>query len=154
MASPTPAVIHALRCTAVELNRRLDYQWGHMGSCNCGFLAQQVSHLQKNEIHTYAMQRCGDWNEQLNDYCPASGYAMDDLITSLVDFGFDIDDLKHLERLSDQKVLRMIPQDAQPLKHNVKTDVVRYLNAWANALETTLLEKITLPIHESAQMEV
>jgi hypothetical protein len=154
MASPTPSVIHALRCTAVELNRRSDYQWGHMGSCNCGFLAQQVSHLRKNEIHTYAMQRYGDWNEQLNDYCPTSGYAMDDLITRLIDFGFDIDDLKHLEWLSDRNVLRMIPNGAQHLKCNVKTDVVRYLNAWANVLEATLLEKITLPIHESVQMEV
>ena len=69
----TPSVIQLLRSTAQELEVCSDYQWGHMGSCNCGFLARNITPLPKNEIHSFAMQRPGDWSEQLNDYCPGSG---------------------------------------------------------------------------------
>jgi hypothetical protein len=34
-----------------------------MGACNCGFLAQEITHLRKAEIHSRAMQSTGDWNE-------------------------------------------------------------------------------------------
>jgi len=154
MAKATTHVIHALRCTAKELSQRVDYQWGHMGLCNCGFLAQQITHLQKNEIHQYAMQRCGDWQEQLNDYCSSSGLAMDHLITALLDYGFDIDDLKHLERLSDRKVLAVFGHNKANLRFNVRTDVVRYLNAWADLLECQLLEEVRLPEFESFPVEI
>jgi len=154
MAKHTLHVIQALRSTASELINRSDYQWGHMGSCNCGFLAQQITRYRKNEIHAYAMQRCGDWSEQLNDYCPTSGLAMDDLITKMVAFGFSTDDLKHLERLSDRQVLSAIPREEQNLTHNVKDDVVRYLSVWADLLETRLIEDIQLPSMEPALAEV
>ncbi|MEO7992140.1 MAG: hypothetical protein ABI663_21490 [Chryseolinea sp.] len=99
-----------------------------MGLCNCGFLAQEITNLRKEEIHTRAMQQHGDWSEQLNDYCPASGLPMDDLISEMIAFGFDSDDLKHLERLSDSEVLRALPLAECNLKQNIKTDVVTYLN--------------------------
>lgn len=145
MARHTLAVIHALRSTAIKLERCSDYQWGHMGSCNCGFLARQITHLQKNEIHACAMQRCGDWNEQLNDYCPTSGLPMDGIITELIAFGFDTDDLKHLERLSDRQIINALPNEAQPLAHNVKSDVIKYLAVWADFLEARFMEDIQLP---------
>ncbi len=53
-------LVDLLRQTARALESSHDYQWGHVGSCNCGFLAQQMSALQKSEIHAYAMQRHGD----------------------------------------------------------------------------------------------
>ena len=37
MAKHTPSVIQLLRSTVQELQISTDYQWGHMGSCNCGF---------------------------------------------------------------------------------------------------------------------
>jgi len=114
-----------------------------MGACNCGFLAQEVTRMTKKEIHTRAMEGHGDWNEQLNDYCPTSGLRMDDLISELLNFGFDINDLRHLEKLSDPEVL----QEANGhLSHNKKSDVITYLDSMARLLERKLITKIKLPI--------
>jgi hypothetical protein len=145
MATIRLEVISAIRNTAAALARSAEYQWGHMGSCNCGHLAQQITRLRKEEIHSRAMQRYGDWSEQLNDYCPTSGLPMDDLISEMLAFGFDADDLKNLERLSDGKVLRSLPVEKRNLKHNIKADVILYLHAWADLLEQELLNSITLP---------
>jgi hypothetical protein len=60
---------------------------------------------------------------------------MDDLITELLKVGFDVNDLKHLEKLSSAEVLRQLPIDKRNLKHNIKLDVVKYLNVWASLLE-------------------
>jgi hypothetical protein len=146
MARSSLQLIDALRATARKLNDSNLYQWGHMGACNCGFLAQEITRLRKEEIHTRAMQRHGDWNEQLNDYCPTSGLPMDDLISELLAFGFDIDDLKHLERLSDPKVLQTLAPDTRNLTRNIKADVVLYINTWADLLEAQLLNNIQLTI--------
>lgn len=148
MAKPHLSVIQALRQTASNLEKSLDYQWGHMGSCNCGFLAQQITKQRKQEIHTSAMQRSGDWSEQLNDYCPTSGLHMDELISEMLAFGFDSEDLKNLERLSDHKILMEFPFEKRNLRHNVKTDVVNYLRAWANMLEAELIDTIKLSLNE------
>jgi len=63
MARPTPELIDALRRTARKLENGAPYQWGHMGGCNCGNLAQEITKLSKDQIHAYAMQRYGDWND-------------------------------------------------------------------------------------------
>jgi hypothetical protein len=144
MAKAYIRVIEALRATAAKLDSTQFYQWGHMGSCNCGYLGQEVTKLDKAEIHRRALQRSGDWSEQLHDYCPASGLPFDDIISALLSFGFDIDDLKHLERLSGPVVLQAIPTD-RPLRHNVKTDVILYIRTWADLLEQELLQRIELP---------
>ncbi|QOI97821.1 MAG: hypothetical protein HRU69_10125 [Flammeovirgaceae bacterium] len=150
MAHVTPEVIDILRKTAEALRKSTAYQWGHMGLCNCGFLAQQITRLRKDEIHRMAMQRHGDWTEQLNDYCPASGLPMDELIATVLKFGFDIDDLKHLERLSGPSVKRNLPNARRNLSFNVKDDVICYLEAWADQLEAELITEINLPIPEPA----
>jgi hypothetical protein len=135
MAKVTFDTILALRNTAQRLEMSKDYQWGHMGSCNCGFLAQEITKLNKTQIHSRAMQRSGDWSEQLNDYCPSTGILMDELITVMIDFGFEIDELKHLERLTDPGVLKTLSPDKRVLIHNSKDDVVLYLRAWSDILE-------------------
>jgi hypothetical protein len=145
MAQPTIKVIQALRRASHTLEHSSSYQWGHMGLCNCGFLAQEITHLSKEEIHRRAMLRHGDWSEQLNDYCPTSGLPMDDMISELIEFGFDAQDLRHLEYLSDNAILMTLPFDQRHLLRNVKTDAARYLLAWANLLEAQLLDQITLP---------
>lgn len=146
MAKAKIELIQALRNTAKTLAKNEAYQWGHMGSCNCGHLAQQVTKLSKSEIHSRAMEKYGDWNEQLNDYCPTSGLLMDDLITQMLDFGFDSDDLKHLEKLSDPTVLQQLPVNQRHLKHNRRDDVVKYLHCWADLLESSLLDTIKIPV--------
>jgi hypothetical protein len=145
MAKISIDLIQVIRETAKTIVKSPLYQWGHMGSCNCGFLAQQITKLKKDEIHARAMQGYGDWNEQLNDYCPTSGMPMDNLISEMVAFGFDTDDLKNLERLSDKRVLATLPIPYQGLMHNVKSDVAIYLQSWADLLENELIDQITLP---------
>ncbi len=151
MAKVSVEIIEALRKTASTLEKSSGYQWGHMGSCNCGFLAQEITRFRKEEIHAKAMQRHGDWSEQLNDYCPTSGLPFDDLISELLAVGFDADDLKHLERLSDGVVLRTLPIEKRNLKHNNKADVVRYIVAWAGLLENQLVDKIQLPVFQTKE---
>lgn len=142
MANKSIEIILALRRTADRIKKSNQYQWGHMGSCNCGFLAQEISQLNKDQIHACAMDGYGDWNEQLNDYCPTSGLRMDDLITEILAFGFDADDLKHLEKLSDQTILSALPLRERNLKHNVKADVIKYIETWVSIIETDLLPLI------------
>ncbi|MFM7854357.1 MAG: hypothetical protein ACKO96_21160 [Flammeovirgaceae bacterium] len=149
MAKSSIEVIQALRNTAKKLEHTNQYQWGHMGLCNCGFLAQEVTKLTKTEIHRRAMQSYGDWSEQLNDYCPTSGLPMDNLIAELLTFGFDSEDLKHLEKLSDKRILQQLPSEKRNLHHNSKKDAITYLHTWANLLEEELLGAIQLKLEES-----
>lgn len=137
-------IIQALRNAALKIAQSSTYQWGHMGLCNCGFLAQEITKLTKEEIHRRAMERHGDWTEQLNDYCATSGLPMDDLITELIDFGFTREELQHLEKLSNPEILAFISFSERNLKHNLKSDVVRYLSTWANALEENILNGINI----------
>jgi hypothetical protein len=65
MAHANPELIQALRRTAQKLSIGNPYQWGHMGSCNCGNLAQELTQLTKAQIHEFAMQGRGDWREQV-----------------------------------------------------------------------------------------
>lgn len=152
MAKASFELITAIRNTAKNLNKTQSYQWGHMGSCNCGYLAQELTKLSKSEIHSCAMQKYGDWNEQLNDYCPTSGLLMDDLISNMLSWGLDSVDLKNLEKLGDSRVLRRLPAENRYLTHNKKEDVVLYLETWADLLEEGLIDQIKLPNVESASV--
>lgn len=146
MATATPPLIAALRRTAARLQKGAPHQWGHMGSCNCGHLAQELTRFTKAEIHQRALlSRSGDWNEQLIDYCPTSGLPLDDVVAELLAAGLDIDDLRQLERLSDQRILQRLPPEARSLQHNLREDVVRYLNSWAQLLEEEWLERTPAP---------
>lgn len=148
MARPTPELIDALRRTARSLANGAPYQWGHMGGCNCGNLAQELTKLSKEQIHQYAMQRYGDWNEQVEDYCPTSTLPVDLVINEMLNAGMMLEDIKHLERLDDKAVLHRLPLEKRHLRHNVRNDVITYMNTWADLLEEQLLEKITLPSFE------
>ena len=154
MAKACTETIRILRETARVLENSVLYQWGHMGACNCGFLAQQISHLGKDEIHARAMEQSGDWNQQLVDYCPSSGLRMDDLISTMLNAGFSINDLKHLERLSDPAVLRTLPLSERYLHHNIREDVVKYFRTWADLLETELLDNIGITLVLNALLPV
>ncbi|SNC61853.1 hypothetical protein SAMN06265337_0552 [Hymenobacter gelipurpurascens] len=146
MAKSTLSVIQALRDTAQRLATQAPYQWGHMGSCNCGHLAQTVTKLSKGEIHARAMQRYGDWERQITDYCPTSGLPIDETIDEMLALGFTRQDLTHLERLADPTIRAAIHFERRnALRHNQRDDVVLYLRTWANLLEGRLLADIQLP---------
>lgn len=144
MAKPSVKLIEALRKTALNLRKGAPYQWGHMGSCNCGNLAQEITRLSKAEIHERAMTRKGDWNDQCDAFCPASGLPMDDLICELLDAGLTLDDLKNLEDLSDKNILKVLPSTRKQLFKNKRDDVVLYLDVWAKLLEKELVGQIDL----------
>jgi hypothetical protein len=147
-------LVNHIRRAANKLAQSETYQWGHMGSCNCGFLAQEITKLTKAEIHQRAMARRGDWHDQLNDYCPTSGLPIDDAISEMLNAGLDTQDLQHLERLSDPKVLALLPREKRYLKHNLRDDVVLYMKTWANWMEEALLEKIELRIPKDSPVVV
>lgn len=149
MAKSSDKLIEALRETAARLATGAKYEWGHMGSCNCGHLAQTITHYTKGQIHGAAMWRYGDWREQLRDYCPQSGLPLDEIIDQMLEMGLSREDLAHLEALSHPAILARLPQ--HHLKHNLRNDVVRYLNTWAELLEEqtlvyTLREEIREPV--------
>lgn len=136
MAQATIQVIEALREAATRLEYSQGYQWGHMGNCNCGFLAQVVTGQSAPAIHQAAMQGYGDWSEQLNDYCPSTGLGITAVIDQLIAFGFERDDLAHLERLTGPIVIATFPESGKFLCHNNKKDVIEYYRRWALCLET------------------
>jgi hypothetical protein len=61
---------------------------------------------------------------------------MDDLITELLSAGFTLTELKQLEKLSDPTVLHRLTPDSRHLRHNIKSDVILYLEAWFNLIES------------------
>ncbi|MFW5759387.1 MAG: hypothetical protein ACOCXH_00235 [Cyclobacteriaceae bacterium] len=153
MAKPTIKLIDALRKAATKIEKGNNYQWGHMGSCNCGHLAQEITNLSKAEIHQYALRRYGDWTEQSQDYCDNSGMTFDLIISEMLKTGMEIEDIRHLEKLSDQQVLRRFPLVERNLKHNDKRDVVKYMREWANLMEEQLLEKVSIDSLNKAYQE-
>jgi hypothetical protein len=136
MAHATPELISALRRTIERLAVADDYAWGHMGRCNCGHLAQSITGLTGAEIHDSALVREGDWEEQANRYCPSSGLLIDSVLAAMFDLGLTGDDVRHLERLSDPRVLRRA--GVAHLRFNRRHDALRYLRAWAELLEEQL----------------
>ncbi|HLL22591.1 MAG TPA: hypothetical protein VK427_10685, partial [Kofleriaceae bacterium] len=99
MARPSIELVTALRSTAARLAAGATYQWGHLGFCNCGNLVQTVCGIAPPQIHKLALEREGDWEQLANAYCPTSGYAIDDVMTTLVELGLTTDDIGRLERL-------------------------------------------------------
>lgn len=132
MAHPSRHLIHALRDAAARIAATDSYQWGHMGMCNCGFLAQTITGLTGDEIHSSAMERHGDWEEQAALYCATSGLVIDHVLSAMMQLGLDESDIRNLEKLSDLAVLRRLPRH---VRHNVRGDVVMYMTAWADLLE-------------------
>ena len=148
-----PDLIEALRRTAARLAAGAEYRWTHMGSCNCGHLAQTVTKLSQEEIHRRALERAGDWGEQAREYCPTSGYPIDHVIAALLDLGLTRGDLWHLERLSDPEVLRRLPAARRNLCCRERRDVVVYLRTWADLLEHEWLAGMDVPARVSALKE-
>lgn len=138
MARSSLKLIKAIRETANRLASGDRYEWGHMGSCNCGHLAQSITKYSKGQIHGAAMWRYGDWREQLRDYCPQSGLPLDEIIDQMLDMGLTRHELAHLESLTHPDILERLPLNQKHLIHNRQDDVVLYLNTWVNLLEEQL----------------
>jgi len=127
--------ISALKKAAQKLRSKERYEWGHMGRCNCGFIAKEITKLSDAEIHQLAMEKSGDWREQLREYCHQSGIAMDVIIDIMVAEGFAVSDLIQLERLENTAIRRAISPAIPQLDYNNPLHVASYLDAWACLLE-------------------
>lgn len=142
MAKSNPRLIEAIERTILKLSNGAAYQWGHMGACNCGNLAQELTHFSKSEIHQYAMQKHGDWNEQILDYCPTSGLPIDLMISTMLNFGLTLDDLANLEKLADKTILNRIPiEKRDKINKNSREDVILYLQTWSKILRENWIEE-------------
>jgi len=139
MARANRELVSVLRATATRLKAGAPYRWTHMGACNCGHLAQTVTQLTAEDIRRYALERRGEWAEQGLEFCPASGYPMDAILSALFGLGLSSDDLGQLEKLSDPAVLRRIPSELRTqLSYRERDHVVLYMRTFADVLEEQL----------------
>ncbi|MCB9766382.1 MAG: hypothetical protein H6739_41790 [Alphaproteobacteria bacterium] len=142
----TLRLIEALRTTADRLSTGADYQWGHLGACNCGHLAQTITRLSPAQIHAAALRRAGDWAEQSVSYCPGSGYPIDHIFDRMMALGLNRDDIRHLERLSDRRVLARMGERGRALHRNHRQDVIDYMRAWADLLEEVSRDAVLIEV--------
>lgn len=140
MAAPHPRLIDALRETADRLRGNTEYKWSHYGLCNCGHLAQTVTHLTPKEIHDAARARAGDWGEQALEYCGQTGLEMDHIMRKLMELGLSPSDIRDIERLSNSRVLARMHRPETGVTHFARTDAIAYFEAWADMLEEQLPE--------------
>lgn len=138
MARASYELVQALQVTVARLAAAAGYQWGHLGMCNCGHLVQAVCAMPPAQIHRAALEREGDWEALANAYCPTSGYAIDDIITQLLDAGLTTADLGHLEKLNDPVVLAALAGGPRWLRRNDRADLIAYLDAWSALLAAEL----------------
>ena len=125
----------ALRVTIARLEAGADYQWGHFGACNCGHLAQTVTQRSRAELHEAAVQRARDWGDAAVEYCATSGYPIDHILSEMLALGLTLDDIRHLEQLSDRRILRRLPVERRFLRRNRREDLLLYLSAWVDMLD-------------------
>lgn len=154
MARPSTQLIDALRQTAARLQTGTTYQWTHSGHCNCGHLAQTITTQSPAQLHQWALQKHGDWADKAEQFaaeylsddalptaCPASRYPIDHVLYRMLDLGLYMEDVVALERLSDRAVLQRLPAAHRDLDYKRRSDVVVYLNTWADLLEDQLAER-------------
>jgi hypothetical protein len=160
MALPTATLVLALRETAVRLaHPATRYEWSHFAHCNCGHLAQTLTGLSPRVIYQAAFAQPGDWGEQARDLgdrpaldegaleppgadlCVATGVPLGEIFRTMEAAGLSALDVGHLEDLSDGDVLRRLGKNTVGLERNRRENVVAYLEAWADELES----RMTLP---------
>ena len=142
MNTPSLEFATILRKTSRRLENGADYNWCHMGRCNCGHIAQTITSYSPAEIHEMALLKAGDWNDQSIDHCTTTGYTIDHIIEMILAYGLNRQDLAHIERLSNQKVLhQMKAQRRINLDYRNREDVIFYMRTWADLIESTLIEQ-------------
>lgn len=153
MAKPSLELITALRATADRLEDGVKFHWNHMGSCNCGHLAQTLTHLPTKTIHQMALENAGDWSEQAREYCPESGYPLDTVIDKMIGIGMNVMDIANLERLGDDGVLARIPESFKPLDYRSRDDAILYMREFARMLEERWRKEFPNTVEEPAEFD-
>jgi hypothetical protein len=150
MAIATDSLILILKKTVDLLEETESYQWGHMGSCNCGHLAQVITGKTHAQIHNMAMMTDGDWSDKAEKYCKDSGLPIDDIIKEMLAHGFELDDIRHIEYLSHPKIVKRLIGTPFQHRRNSLEDVILYFKAWIDELENKLdfIKTWTPRVHE------
>ena len=139
MARPSEKLIDALRETANRLETDVAYSWGNLGNCNCGHLTQTLTGLSGDFIHEKALEAGADWGELASPRCDITGLEVEPLVRSLLAEGLSLDDIGHLEDLSDPRVLQAVPPSfPRYLARNDRDHAVAYMRAWADVLSDEL----------------
>jgi hypothetical protein len=139
MARATPLLIAKLREAASKIEDARDYNWGHIGRCNCGHLVQCLTDFSAAEIFSMAQKNYVDeWSEFANDYCPNDGASVDQLMDVLFAHGFELKDIHQLEYLSNPEVLKAIPGGPRTLEKGKPENAALYMRTWAALLEMKL----------------
>lgn len=89
----------------------IQYDWQHAEQCNCGVVAQAILGITRAKLDKFLS--CYDeftWEGMVNEVCPITGRPTARIFAELHDAGLTRDDLIHLERLSDPKVLALLPK--------------------------------------------
>ena len=136
MAKASIELMSALRKTAERVSTNVRYEWGHMAHCNCGHLVQTITNMSGREIACAVKQGLDEWTEHANDVCPMNG-SVADLFSALHHAGFSNQDIIHLEKLSDRKVLNKIGEGTH-LRKNDRNDLIAYLSTMADMMEEEL----------------
>ena len=144
MAKPSIELIAAIRETARRLRNGVHYSWGHHGACNCGNLLQVITPLTEGEILRYAHTAIGEWTELAEEYCATSNSPVSLVMSKLEQAGLTPVDIRHIECLTDQEVLRHLPGGFRWLRKNVQEDVILYFEAFADLLEEKLIQTIEI----------
>jgi hypothetical protein len=140
MAKPNKILIEKLREAATNIDNGADYNWGHIGKCNCGHLLRTVKPMTSSEVYKKAhIQKLDEWSEFANDYCPENGASIDTMVDELLGVGLELSDINHLEHLSDKHVLQALPGGFRYLEKGKKENAVSYMRTWANLLESSLV---------------
>lgn len=134
MSQKVEGLISILKKTSDRIRSGAPFQWTHQGHCNCGHLAQTVTGLEPGKIHKLALSGEGEWRHHAQEYCQTSGLDVDELIDRLLAAGLTLDELAHLELLSDPEILEWLPSDKPHLNYRSREDAVLYFDTWTDIL--------------------
>jgi len=136
MKLPNMELVRAMRSAAKRLRANAVYSWGHHGSCNCGHLIQSLTKLTHRQIRQAAHQKDGEWKDLSRTHCETSGLEVDKILKILFSLGLNVEDIIHLENLSDPKILKLMPIDSNSVKRNNRMHLIYYLESWADYIDS------------------
>lgn len=145
MATSSIQLIEALRDAASRLNNGAMYAWGHHGCCNCGHVLQSITHKTPEALLQSAHTGIGEWTEIAEEYCGITNLPAYQLMQNLEQAGLTPSDVHHIEYLNDRTVLEKLPGGFRWLRRNERSDVIVYLNSFADLLEEQLAWEIAFP---------
>lgn len=135
MQIKTRSLPNLLRTTATRLEEGAQYEWGHMGRCNCGHLVQTLTSLDSRQIAEKVNHQLDEWTEHAQTYCQQTGSPVDEIFEELAKVGFSHKDVMALEHLNDSRVLKHLGNKGVKLRRNQRQDVSLYMRTLAEVIE-------------------